>query len=119
MKTMGKKDIDNGSLLGLIKPYKKLIFSLVTLTILANALNLLIPNIISSTLDNFTKGNFVLDTVIIEFSLVALFIFIFTYLQNIVQVYASETVARDIRTRLSAKISMQDYSFIDAVTPAK
>lgn len=107
------------SLIGLLTPYKQLIFSLVTLTVLANALNLAIPKIIANTLDTFTTDTFVLNFVIIQFSFVALFIFIFTCLQNIVQVYASERVARDIRNKLSAKISIQEYSFVDAVTPAK
>ena len=36
------------------------------------------------------------------FNFVALFIFIFTYLQNVIQVYAAERVARDLRTKLAA-----------------
>ena len=46
-------------------------------------------------------------------------IFIFTYLQSIVQTYASERVARDLRTDLTAKISLQDYAYIQRVNPSK
>ncbi len=35
------------------------------------------------------------------------------------QVYVSERVARDLRNDLTAKISMQQYSYIERVTPAK
>ena len=35
------------------------------------------------------------------------------------QTYASERVARDLRTRLVAKISAQDHAYIQQVTPAK
>jgi ATP-binding cassette subfamily B protein len=36
-----------------------------------------------------------------------------------VQVYASERVARDLRNDLAAKISVQEYSYIERITPAK
>ena len=107
------------SLLNLLKPYSGIIFLLVILTILPSALNLAVPKIIASAIDNFTKGSFLLSNVVIELSVVAVLIFIFTYLQNIVQTYAAERVARDLRTKLAAKISEQDYVFIDRSTPAK
>jgi len=107
------------NLFSLLKPYKWLVFFLVLLTVLANGLNLFVPKIISNAIDTFTKGNFNLNNLVITFSIVSILIFIFTYLQNIVQVYAAEKVARDLRTRLSRKISEQDYSFIDKITPSK
>src|SRR5205807_9388872 len=54
-----------------------------------------------------------------EFFAVAAGIFIFSYLQLVAQTYASERVARDLRTRLIGKISEQDHAFIQQVTPAK
>jgi ATP-binding cassette, subfamily B, bacterial len=107
------------SLFGLLAPYRWLIFLLVLLTISANGLNLVVPKILANSIDTFTKGNFILWNMVIEFSLISVFIFIFTYLQNVVQIYAAERVARDMRTRLASKISMQDYAFIDRSTPAK
>ncbi|HAH23512.1 MAG TPA: ABC transporter ATP-binding protein, partial [Prolixibacteraceae bacterium] len=46
-------------------------------------------------------------------------IFFFPYLQSIVQTYASEKVARELRTRLSDKISRQSYSYILKTNPSK
>ena len=106
------------NLFSLLKPYSGIVFLLVILTIVPSALNLAVPKIIANAIDTFTGGNFVLKSLIIEFSLVALFIFIFTYLQNVVQVYAAERVARDLRNKLAAKISMQDYAFIEARGPS-
>jgi ATP-binding cassette subfamily B protein len=114
-----KEEQKKPSLVGLLKPYKGIIFLLVILTILPSALNLAVPKIIANAIDDFAKGNFVLQNVVIEFSIVAVLIFIFTYLQSVAQVYAAERVARDLRTKVAAKISRQDYSFIDRVTPAK
>ncbi len=107
------------SLIALLRPYRGQIALLVVLTLIANALNLAVPKILARGIDTFARGNFNLDALIIEFSLVAFFIFVFTYLQNVVQVYASERVARDLRNELSAKISVQTYAYIEKVTPSK
>jgi ATP-binding cassette subfamily B protein len=107
------------SLFGLLKPYKFLVALLFVFTIVGNGFNLIVPKIISGAIDTYTKGDFVISHLIIEFSIIAVLIFVFTYLQNIVQVYASERVARDLRNDLTAKISVQDYSYIERITPAK
>src|ERR1700749_2780978 len=83
------------SLMTLLRPYTLLISILVILTIVSSALNLAVPKIIASAIDTYTNGDFALTHLIIEFLIVAALIFIFTYLQNIAQVYASERVARD------------------------
>jgi len=107
------------SLFGLLKPYSLLIVTLVILTIIANGLGLIVPKIIANAIDTYANGSFVLSTIAIEFFAVALGVFLFTYLQGVVQAYASHKVAKDLRTQLIAKISVQDYSYIQKVTPAK
>ena len=92
---------------------------LVLFALLSNGVNLLLPKIISRAIDSFTAGQFVFKNVVLEFLVAALVIFIFTYLQSIVQTYASERVARDLRTRLSDKISRQSYSYILKSNPSK
>lgn len=104
-------------LLGLMKPYGRLISALVALTILANSLNLLVPRIISNAIDSYVQQQFVLAAVARELFIVALGIFILTYLQSVVQTYASERVARDLRTRLVGKISRQEHAYIQRITP--
>jgi ATP-binding cassette subfamily B protein len=105
-------------LLGLLKPYRLLVSILAALTILGNGLNLVVPKIISRAIDNYAQGQFVLGTVAVELFAVALGIFLFSYLQSVAQTIASERVARDLRTRLVAKISTQDNAYIQQVTPA-
>ena len=105
-------------LLGLLKPYTRLVSILAALTILGNALNLVVPKILSRAIDNYAQRQFVLGTVAVELLVVALGIFVFSYLQSVAQTMASERVARDLRTRLVAKISTQDHAYIQQVTPA-
>ncbi len=63
--------------------------------------------------------DFNLNPVILKFSLAIFSIFIFSYLQSIIQTYTSERVARDLRSRLSDKISRQSHAFIEFVNPSK
>ncbi|HEX7651593.1 MAG TPA: ABC transporter ATP-binding protein [Candidatus Paceibacterota bacterium] len=107
------------SLFSLLRPYAGIIALLVLLTVLSNGLNLLVPQLIKHAIDTYTLGSFALLRLIEEFAAVAVFIFAFTYGQNVVQVYASERVARDLRNRVSAKISVQPYEYIDRVGPSK
>lgn len=106
-------------LLDLLKPYTRLIVWLVVLALLSNGINLVLPLLISRGIDAFSTGRFVLQTTLIEFSGATLFIFIFTYLQSVVQTYASERVARDLRTQLAGKISRQSFTYIQQTNPAK
>ena len=92
---------------------------LVLFALVSNGVNLWLPQIIGQAIDSFTSGHFVLKTVVLEFLIASLVIFVFTYLQSIVQTYASEKVALDLRTRLSDKISRQSYSYILKTNPSK
>lgn len=107
------------NLFGLLKPYKAMVFALLAMTIGANALNLIIPKIISRAIDAYSRQQLIPGAVAAELFAVALGIFVFSYVQTVAQTYASERVARDLRTRLIAKISAQDHTFIQQVTPAK
>jgi ATP-binding cassette subfamily B protein len=107
------------SLLSLLRPYAGWIATLVLLTVLANALNLIVPKLIAAAIDAYDAGTFNPTAMVIEFFLAAVGVFLFTYAQSVVQTFASERVARDLRTRLIAKISLHDYAFIQDVSPAK
>jgi len=106
-------------ILGLLRPYRGIVLLLIIFTLLGNGINLFIPKIISRTIDNFTKGAFAYKPVLIQFSIAVTFIFIFSYLQSIIQTVASEKVARDLRKKLSDTISRQSYAFIEEANPAK
>jgi len=115
----GQKRPQRPSVYSLLPPYRFLILALVVLTILGNALNLVVPKVIAYTIDAYGKPGFVLSRLLVEFFLVSAGIFVFAYAQSIVQTYAAERIAKDVRTRLSAKISVQDNAFIQQATPAK
>ena len=106
------------SLFGLLKPYRGLVLVLVAMTVLGNSLNLIVPTILSRAIDTYNRQQLVMRSLVIGFLAVAAGIFIFSYLQAIVQTYASERVARDLRTKLVYKISNQDHEFIQQATPA-
>lgn len=107
------------SVFSLLKPYRGMIFLLIFLALLSNGVNLLLPKIIANSIDAYTAGTFEIRAVFLEFGIAILFIFLFTYLQSLVQTYASERVARDLRTRLSDQISRQSHAYIEKSNPSK
>src|ERR1041385_4693215 len=114
-----RKPPAGAGLMVLLKPYKGLIVLLVILTIAGNGLNLMVPKIVARAIDAYTQQTFVLSAVALQFFVVAFLVFGLTYLQSIVQIYASERVARDLRTRVAAKISVQSYAYVEKITPSK
>jgi ATP-binding cassette subfamily B protein len=107
------------SIFGLLMPYRKVIAGLAALAIAANVLTLYLPRLVSSVIDSYIRGTTDLPALVLHFGGFALGIFVFTYLQSIVQTYASERVARDLRLELVTKISKQNYRFIEDRNPAK
>ena len=108
----------------LLKPYKLLLFMLILFAVFSNSINLWLPKIIGHGIDDYgrsvhMKTHFDVNPTLIKFSVAIFFVFIFSYLQSIIQTYASEKVARDMRTRLSLKISQQSSVAIDTLNPSK
>jgi ATP-binding cassette subfamily B protein len=103
----------------LLKPYRPLVATLVVLTIAGNGLALVIPKLISHAIDAYTQRTFVLSTTVLQFFMVAVFVFGLSYLQSVAQTYASERVAKDLRARLTGAIARQSYSSVEKLTPAK
>jgi uncharacterized membrane protein YvlD (DUF360 family) len=106
-------------ILGLLKPYSGIVILLILFTLVSNGINLMIPKLISHGIDSFSAGQFSYEKIIIQFLAAIISIFIFSYFQSIIQTYASERVARDLRTKLSDKISKQSYAFIQEANPSK
>ena len=103
----------------ILQPYKGMVFLLILLALFSNGLNLILPWLISKGIDAYTNNHLVIRTLIIEFTVAAIGIFLFTYLQSVIQTYAAEKVARDLRTRLADKISRQQYATIQEANPSK
>lgn len=103
----------------LLKPYRGLVLVLLLFTLLGNAITLVLPQIIARSIDSFNAGMFAYKPVLTEFLVAVLIIFLFSWLQSVIQTYASERVARDLRTQISDKISRQSYAFVEHANPAK
>ena len=103
----------------ILKPYSGMIGALLLFALLSNGLNLIIPKLIEVGIDDFSNGIWNVRKIVTWFSIAAALIFIFSYAQSILQTFASEKVARDLRSKLSAKISQQDYNYIREITSGK
>jgi ATP-binding cassette subfamily B protein len=107
------------SIFSILGPYRTPIIGLTILAIIANVLTLFVPKLISHGIDAYVRGALNMQGITLEFGAFAFGIFFFTYLQSILQIYASEKVARDMRIALVQKISRQGYRFIEDKNPSK
>jgi len=114
-----KDKIIKPNIFRLLKPYSGKVILLIIMALLGSSINMLIPKIIAHGIDAFSSKHFDMGSVVIQFLSAAGAIFIFTFLQNIFQTYASEKVAKDLRTQLSDKISRQSYAYVLKSNPSK
>jgi ATP-binding cassette, subfamily B, bacterial len=113
-----KKGKKGPGIMSLMKPYRGMIFLLIFFALLSNGINLALPRIVASGIDSYPL-HYHLQKILLEFVSASLVVFIFTYLQSIVQTNTAERVARDLRSRLAAKISTQSYVYIEKTNPSK
>lgn len=106
-------------LFSVLVPYGWIVAFLIVMALGASGINLLIPKIIARAIDAFSANRFDAGTVITELIATASGIFIFTFLQGVLQTFTAERVARDMRNRLADKISDLSYPFILNSNPAK
>jgi len=109
----------NDNLFSILKPYRGKVVLLIFFALAGNGINLIIPLIISRGIDSYSNGTLLLFNIIRDFLVAAVFILAFLYLQGIIQTYVSETVSKDLRKKLSDKISRQSYAYILRANPAK
>lgn len=109
----------NAGLMSLLRPYRGQLYLLIFMALVSNLLNLVLPALTAKGIDAYSAGTLNMRNLILEFAGAAFAIFIFTYLQSMIQTYMSEGVARQLRTDLAARISRQDYAYIQQVNPSK
>jgi ATP-binding cassette, subfamily B, bacterial len=109
----------NGGLFSVLGPYRGMVIILIIMALAGSSINLLIPKIISRAIDAFSANRFSAGTIITEFLMAAIGIFVFTFFQGLIQTLTAERVAKDLRNRLANKISYQSYSYISKSNPAK
>ncbi len=107
------------SVFSILGPYKKMVIFLIFFALATNALSLFIPKIIANSIDAFSTGTLVVREMLLKFSLAAILIFVFLYVQSILQTFTSERVAKDIRNKLAGKISRLRYFDIENIGSSK
>lgn len=109
----------NAGLFSLLGAYRSIVILLIIMALAGSSINLFIPRIIADGIDAFSAGRFNYRAVITEFLLASAGIFLFTFLQSVLQTLTAERVAKDLRNKLADKISYQSYSFILKSNPSK
>lgn len=103
----------------LMKSYTGLMLLLLLMTLLSNGINLYIPLLIARGIDKYATGHLVISKLITEFLVAVWLIFLFSYLQSLLQTYTSEKVAKTLRSKLSQKISQQSFLYVENIGPGR
>jgi ATP-binding cassette, subfamily B, bacterial len=106
-------------LMSLLAPYKGLVILLLLMALGSNGVNLLLPKITATAIDSEMAHHLDWYGIMWQFLGAVAFIFVLTFIQGIIQTYASEKVARELRNKLSDKISRQSQAYIQQVGPGK
>jgi ATP-binding cassette subfamily B protein len=98
-----------------LKPYIGWTILLTICIFLSNGANLLIPRILGSSIDSFSKNgaNYSITKDLWLLGGITFGVLILTLLQTIISVYISERVAKDLRADLIQKILSQPISFVN------
>jgi ATP-binding cassette subfamily B protein len=115
----GRDSVKKPGVFSLLKQYSGMVTLLIIMALLGSGINMLIPKIIAGGIDAYSANNYNLTKIVIQFLSAAALIFLFTSIQNIVQTYASEKVAKNLRSKLSERISRQSYTYILKSNPSK
>ena len=107
------------NMFSMLRPYRGLISILLILALFSNGLSLVIPKLVQSAIDDFSQSRFQMQRLVLYFTGASVLILVLTYFQSLVQTYASERVARDLRKQLADKISRQTHAFIQDTGPNK
>lgn len=107
------------TLFSLIPRYKLWIGGLLGLSIFGKALSLLLPRMVAGGIDSYTSGRFDLVAIALPFLAICATMLISDYILGIIQTFASERVASDLREQLAAKISRQSFAFVQNTTASK
>jgi len=118
-KRLKQKTNKETGLISVVWPYRGHVMLLIIMALGGSSINLLIPRIIARSIDAFASHRFDVVTVIIEFMLAAAGIFVFTFLQGVIQALTGEKVAKEFRRRMADKISRQSFSFVLKSNPSK
>lgn len=106
-------------LFSVVGPYLGIVTILIIMALAGSVMNLLVPKIIARAIDSYSAGSFKYAIVITEFLAAASGIFVFTFLQGVLQTITAERVAKDLRNSLAGKLSDQTYPFIIRSNPSK
>ena len=94
-KTESKKS--QPSMFSMLRQYALLTSLLAVATIVGNGLGLAVPKYISMGIDMYSRGESIASSFYIQFLILSVLIFAFTYFQGIFQSYLSEKAAHAIR----------------------
>jgi ATP-binding cassette subfamily B protein len=106
------------TLLGLLVGYQAWIGALIVVTVISSGLGLFVPHVIARVIDHLNGDALNASTTLWGLLGLMASLFVINTLQIVIQTFASEAVAKGLRSHLASKIASLDYATVDAHSPA-
>lgn len=106
-------------LMKLLMAYRFSLLVVFIFTLIASLITLFLPRIMSSGIEAYISGSSDTNTFVLQYGGAIAAILVFSYLQNIVQVWTAERVGRSLRDRTIDKISRLNFLTVMKFTSAK
>ncbi len=120
MKKLNKGYKPEVSFFGFLKPFAGFIILITLFGISANGLSLLPPKLAGNLIDKLNSNELSnIDNALLLLILLSLIIFVINILQIVISAFVSELVAQKLRKNILKKISEQNITFVNEVTPSK
>lgn len=107
------------NLLTFLKNFKLLVVTVITLSLIVNGLELILPKINARAIDSLQTGNYNRTDFVLLFGGVAVLVLVLGLIQNVVSNITSEKIAAELRSQLIAKISRQSFRYVTSVSSSK
>ncbi len=110
----------SASIFSFFRNYLKLLIPLLVVTLVANALGLVLPKVIANHIDTYQfSGTYNSALILMELLGITVAVFVLTLLQAALANYISEKAAHDLRQKLAARIAQQSFHYISTTTVPK
>ena len=103
-------------MLSLLKKYRVFVIAMLIITLAQQAANLWIPRIIAQGIDDYASGSFLAMQTAVTYAGFAIVVLVLGIAVMVLEALVAERVARDLRARLTEKISRQNFLFVQRKT---
>lgn len=113
------KTVKKVTLISFLKKFRFLVITVVLLSLVVNALSLILPRINARAIDSLQTFTYNKDDFLLLYGGLSTIILILGLIQIVVSNITAEKIAAELRKQIIAKLSRQSFSYLNSVSTSK